>query len=147
MSDPQHNKDNEVPWVPFSPRIPPSAPFTGETIMFCRRIFCSMSNTKTDGCSATVGLVRERSDRQLPLNSTPQERLHENNSAGDLDSVTARRSSDLAVQRGVGLLPERRIGFGVADRRDIGANGSSLVTVRSVGHKTSALEPRQVDAN
>ena len=133
--------------MPFSPRIAPAAPFTGETIMFCYRIFCSMSNTKTDGCSATVGLVRERSDRPLPLNSTPQERLHENNSAGDLDSVTARRSSDLAVQRGVGLLPQRRIGFGVADRRDIGANGSSLVTVRSVGHKTSALEARQVDAN
>jgi hypothetical protein len=37
----------------------------------------------------------------------------------------------LALQRGLGLLPERRIGFGVADRRDIGANGSPLAPLSS----------------
>ena len=44
--------------------------------------------------------------------------LHEHNSATDLDSATGRRSTLLALQRGLGLLPERDW-FGVVDHRDV----------------------------
>jgi len=84
------------------------------------------------GRSRIAAALRQRN---IKLNAS--EENDENNIAGYIDFAVAGRTSHLAVQHRLGLLPERRIGSGPADRGDIGSNGPLVMSPSAGGTRDS----------
>jgi hypothetical protein len=61
-------------------------------------------------------------NRSIDLKKIKLRRDYVNNTSNHLGFASTGRASHLALQRRLGLLPERRIGPGAADRRDIGCH-------------------------
>lgn len=66
-----------------------------------------------------------RSERQT-LAGSHEEIPHEDSTAGSVNSAVGRCPADLALQYRLGILSERRLGFGRTYSGDIGVDGSPL---------------------
>jgi len=84
-----------------------------------------------------VAVESRQLPRQRNINLNPSEENDENNIAGYIDFAIAGRTSHLAVQHRLGLLPERRIGSGAADRGDISSNGPLVMSPSAGGTRDS----------